>query len=280
MYRIFSAFSLIFFSALLVLTPFPAEGAVLVSENGSFYEEFDNPIVAEKEANELIHLGAPDSEPTTRTLDESSHNTEWLRRMNEMQATIQTLEGKVEEQAHEIRLLQQRLDEAYRPLQQRVISSALNTSSSLQENLSTLPTEKGISVDNLSIVAPKNDEESQYLVAYKLVKAKRTVEAQHAMQTYIRDYPQSSYLPNAYYWLGQIYLEQKEYEKAREAFHTLIHQFPQSSRAADAHLKLAAIYAEQGQAEHARRELTKVQKEFPDTTSARLATEKLQTLSE
>ncbi len=64
-------------------------------------------------------------------------------------------------------------------------------------------------------------------------------QAQARYQELIDNYPQSAYLPQAYYSLGWSYFDQKKYAQARDLFDQLVKDFPKHQLAEDATLKLA-----------------------------------------
>ena len=63
-----------------------------------------------------------------------------------------------------------------------------------------------------------------------------------ALGAFVIDYPESNYLDDAMYELGDSYLGLKRYEKALEAFNAVIDQFPSSSYVKEAHLKIGLVY--------------------------------------
>ena len=63
--------------------------------------------------------------------------------------------------------------------------------------------------------------------------------AQSGFDKIIKDYPQDSLTPNAYYWLGETYYSQKNYNKAALVFLDGKRKFPQSPKAGHSLYKLA-----------------------------------------
>jgi tol-pal system protein YbgF len=73
-----------------------------------------------------------------------------------------------------------------------------------------------------------------------------------AFKRHVIDYPNSPYIANAYYWLGEIYLLQGQDELARKAFALVVEQYPAHGKAPDANFKLGKIYHQLGEDERAR----------------------------
>ena len=71
-------------------------------------------------------------------------------------------------------------------------------------------------------------------------------QAQAKYQELINNYPQSAYLPQAYYSLGWSFFDQKKYSQAREVFERLVKEFPKHQLSEDASLKLAQSLYDSG----------------------------------
>ncbi|MDE2028141.1 MAG: tetratricopeptide repeat protein [Candidatus Omnitrophica bacterium] len=71
------------------------------------------------------------------------------------------------------------------------------------------------------------------------LKENRFAEAQHDYQAVIRQFPQSAYVPQAYYSLGWSFFEQKNFDQAKMVFLHLTAQFPGHQLSQDALLKIA-----------------------------------------
>ena len=103
-------------------------------------------------------------------------------------------------------------------------------------------------------------------------------EAVLAMKTFIQQYPQGKYVPNAHYWLGELLLTQHQEQSAINEFNTVVNDYPSSNKVSASMLKLGFIYAHSGDTIKAREEFLKIQKMFPGTTTAQLAEERLRSL--
>lgn len=110
-----------------------------------------------------------------------------------------------------------------------------------------------------------------YQKAYALVKAKDFDKAIEAYRGFISTYQDSSLVPNAWYWLGELYLVKKESEQAEKVFNTVVQSFPESRKVPDASYKLGLIYARSGQQDKAKEQMESVIKQYPDSTASKLA---------
>jgi len=118
--------------------------------------------------------------------------------------------------------------------------------------------------------APVSAKEA-YQSAYALVKTKQFDKAIESYRGFITTYQDSALVPNAYYWLGELYLVKKQLQQAEKVFSTVVNSFPLSRKVPDASYKLGLIYARTGQEDKAKTQMNLVIKTYPDTTAAKLA---------
>lgn len=140
----------------------------------------------------------------------------------------------------------------------------------------------GIGADAQSQVAEApaspEDERRAYDGAFNELKEGRYAEAARQFQSFLRQFPDGDYTPNAHYWLGESYYVTQNYEIALDSFNQLLQQFPSSTKAPDALLKLGYCQYELRQWAEAEATLTRVIQQYPDTTVARLAQGRLRAL--
>ncbi|OOV85848.1 tol-pal system protein YbgF, partial [Oceanospirillum linum] len=87
----------------------------------------------------------------------------------------------------------------------------------------------------------------------------------------IKNYPDSALLPNAYYWLGELYMVKNLTQEAERVFNSVVEQYPKSRKTPDARYKLGLVYARYGQQDKARKQMESVKSFHPDSTAAKLA---------
>ena len=120
--------------------------------------------------------------------------------------------------------------------------------------------------------AASAEETQAYDAAVSLVmKDKNFVKAVPAFEGFIQKYPQSGYVPNAHYWLGQLLYNQGDTDNAKANFLIVAQKFKDSPKRADAILKLGMITLSEGDKEKANKFFQLVVKQYPDTPSAQLA---------
>ncbi len=122
------------------------------------------------------------------------------------------------------------------------------------------------------------DDQAAYARAFDQLKSGEYRAAVTQFQNFMKDYPESSLLDNAQYWIGEAYYVTRDYDLAAKAFRTVGERWPSSRKAPDALLKLGYTQYEQKHLSEARATLNDVVQRFPSTDAARLATERLQKL--
>lgn len=226
-------------------------------------------------------------------------NTELLSKLKGMQQEIQELRGQLEVQTHELKMLKQQQLTFYKDIDSRIQASsakpqreAASSEPNINPHAASTPPPQAPAVQQVrsnAMVTPvvattsrlnnPADEQISYLAAYDLVKNKRFDEALVAMQTFVSKYPKGGYTANAQYWLGELYMVQKNYPQAIEHFEIVLTNFASSSKAAACSLKIGYALASSGKKEEAKQRLKQVLKNYPDTPTAQLAATKLTTIN-
>jgi tol-pal system protein YbgF len=213
-------------------------------------------------------------------------NMNFPQQINGLRKEIQKLNGRIQVQQHEIKVLSSQQRTLYKDLNHRV--QLLSQPTKLTVSPSTQPIAKApLSSVKRMTEAPKaranlNNTTSQdalsYHAAFNLLSEKKYDDAINAFNNYINKNPKGAFLANAYYWLGEVYLKQQRTKTAIEAFNHAIEDYPHSPKVPDARFKLAIIHITQGKTDEARQELQIIQKAYPNTRAAQLATAKLEDL--
>ena len=125
---------------------------------------------------------------------------------------------------------------------------------------------------------PGEAEQEAYDQAFLALRETRYADAAEGFDGFLRDHSDSSYAPNALYWLGEVYYVTRDFETALAQFERLQQTYPDSSKQPDAVLKIGFSHYELGQWERARAALEEVIAEYPGTNYSRLAENRLRTM--
>lgn len=134
--------------------------------------------------------------------------------------------------------------------------------------------------DASSVASSSSPSESDsYESAVNLVLKDRNYDAAiPAFENFVRTYPDSSYAPNSYYWLGQLFFTKNELLKAKAQFERVVAQFPQSAKAADSLSKLGQLAEREGDVAAAKQFYQLLVSKYPQSKPAKAAKAKLETL--
>ena len=267
----------------------------------------------------IDHSTYPASAAPANTAGSPSTNTlyEMMRRLDQLQAEVQQLTGKVDEQAYRIDELKKRQSTMYsdfderlqglenktggtdQPVAENPAESVNSGDAEAQAGESPAPASESAPADQpapvdksatASDIAPKpkpddarpvsGAEKEEYQQAYDELRKGHTDQSIQQFNAYLSKYPTGKYANNAQYWLGEAYRVNKDNDAARKAFNDVIEKYPDGAKVPDAILKLGYIEMEQKNPGKAREYLTRVTTDYPNTPAALLATKKLLKLDE
>ena len=132
--------------------------------------------------------------------------------------------------------------------------------------------------DGRRLAEPTAAEQQAYDQAFLALRETRYADAAEGFDGFLRDHPQSSYAPNALYWLGEVYYVTRDFETALAQFERLRETYPDSSKKPDALLKIGFSHYELGNWDRARAALEQVIADYPGTNYSRLAENRLRTM--
>ncbi len=206
-----------------------------------------------------------------------------LMQVQQLQQEVMRLNGKVEEQAHELRTLKDQSLERYVDLDRRVSALTTGDLAGAGAAAATAAATTGAASGDAmpapatgsANVSEQAGEGDAYRAAYALVRAQQFDQAVSAFQAFLRQYPAGRYAPNAHYWLGELYLVIKpaDLEASRQAFALLLEEYPDNAKAPDAMYKLGRVHFMKGNREKAREYLDQVVRDYgsSNNSAARLA---------
>lgn len=199
------------------------------------------------------------------------------QQVSELQQQIAVLRGQLQESTHELKTLNDQQKSFYQDLDRRLSQTKNNNTTNSSGYKATPSTSESIKQANQNQSASLEDS-SAYQTAFTALTKKQYEQAATGFSRYVSAFPKGQYAANAHYWLGEIYLSQKNNDKAALEFKTVIDQFPQSVKVLDAQLKLADAHAGMGKIAEAKAELNQLKQKNPGSTAAQLASIRLQQL--
>jgi tol-pal system protein YbgF len=209
------------------------------------------------------------------------------QQISDLQEKVQQLNGQLQVQSHDLKLLNQQQRSFYKDLDDRINQlSNLSNSNGMGHSDKVLSDSKGPTTQQPAIKhkttqphstvhpssqsLPSNDVKT-YQSAFSLLSKKQYLGAKQGMQSYIDKHPSGKYAANAHYWLGEINMHQDQKNDAINAFNTVIREFPKSNKVPDALLKLGMLDQQAGNRSQALSFFHQLKKQYPSSTAAQLA---------
>jgi tol-pal system protein YbgF len=235
-------------------------------------------------------LAAIEKATQDRTATGQRSQVDLVVRVDQIATDLQTLQGRLEEQAHTLsELAKSADDQSYRFTQLSARLDTLDARLAEQERRAgpasvapSAPSPDGSPPsDQDRVVLPGRTPRSglspveAYNLAYNdYVKGSYDLAIQ-GFQAFLQQYSNSILVPHALYWLGESYYQTKQYPDAIEQYNRLISHYPRNEKLAGALLKEGFAYAAVGDKVKARGALRRVLEEFPHASEVNLAKEKL-----
>ena len=223
--------------------------------------------------------------------DAGRANLEAQNQIVELQTEVRSLRGLVETLQNEIEQLKQSNRQQYIDLDARLarleggVPAAAPASPDSPAAAAAAPaagapaTAPSTGAAPAATVDPAAEDAAYQAALDALVERYEAADSARLFQAFIRDYPQSALLPNAYYWLGESYYVTQNYELALQAFRTLLGQYPGSRKEADALLKTGYCQIALGQRAEGEATLRDLTARHPGTDAAGKAESRLRTLA-
>jgi len=204
----------------------------------------------------------PLSQPAAPVVSTDSNQASqlWLltQKIQKLEEDVRILRGKVESHDNDIDQLQKDSKNRFIDFDQRLgqvqddvkklqggagQTPVVNNSANPQtQNTATPNTATQNPVAGSGTTADEADKVA-YIAAYEAYKTGGAAQAIAPMKKFINDYPQSQFVPNAYYWLGEFNLAvtPPNFAVATTNFKIVTSKYPKSAKAAAATYRLATL---------------------------------------
>lgn len=214
-----------------------------------------------------------------------SGQNEMFFMLQQLQDEVRSLRGIIEQQQYRLDQLERQQRDRYRDMDKRISllyqqlpqgSAAVPPVESTDAGSSVVPSEsEAAEVSSVQPAQPASPNASgevqRYEAAFAKVRARDFGPAEAELKGFIDQYQGSELEPNAWYWLGEVYLAQQKTKEAEGAFDHVVQHFGQHGKAADALYKLGVLSGRAGDTAKARQLMQKVVQDYPQAPAADLA---------
>ncbi len=178
--------------------------------------------------------------------------------IEKLRSDVAALRGQVEVLSNEISNSQRRQKDFYNDLDQR---------------LRKLEPQK-LTVDGKDVEVDKSEQKA-FDTGLAEFRSGNFTASQQSFTSFLQRYPDSGYLPQAYFWLGSTHFAKQECDKAIPAYQTVAARFPTSQKAPEALLNIASCQLDLKDKAAARETLDQLLKKYPSSSAASMGKERL-----
>ncbi|WP_194205484.1 cell division protein CpoB [Superficieibacter sp. 1612_C1] len=200
--------------------------------------------------------------------------TQLQQQLTDNQSDIDTLRGQIQENQYQLNQVVERQKQIL--LQMDSLSSGGGSAAQPatgDQNGAASP-DAGAATSGAPVQS--GDANTDYNAAIALVQDKsRQDDALTAFQNFVKKYPDSTYQPNANYWLGQLNYNKGKKDDAAYYFASVVKNYPKSPKAADAMFKVGVIMQDKGDTAKAKAVYQQVINKYPGTDGAKQAQKRL-----
>ena len=181
-----------------------------------------------------------------------------ISEIEKLRSDIAALRGQVEVLSNDLANAQKRQKDFYNDLDQR---------------LRKLEPQR-LSIDGREVEVDKS-EQAAFDRGLAEFRAGNHAAANQSFSAFLQRYPESGYLPQAYFWLGSTHFAQQDCAKAIPAYQTVATRFPNSQKAPEALLNIASCQLDLKDKGAARDTLEQLLKKYPSSSAASMGKERL-----
>ncbi|WP_338670406.1 cell division protein CpoB [Pantoea dispersa] len=231
----------------------------------------------------ISSVGSGSVEDRVTTLERISNAQAQLlqqlqQQMSDNQSDIDSLRGQIQQNSYQLNQVIERQKQLYQQIDSLSSSNGAQASGGADAATGAAAGNADAGSSNTAAAAPAQtgDANTDYNAAVALILEKKQYDqAITALQAWVKKYPDSTYQPNANYWLGQLFYNKGKKDDAAYYFATVVKNYPKSPKAAEALFKVGVIMQEKNDTAKAKAVYQQVIKQFPNSESAKQAQKRL-----
>ena len=235
----------------------------------------------------ISNVGSGSVEDRVTTLERISNAQAQLlqqlqQQMSDNQGEIDWLRGQIQQNSYQLNQVIERQKQLYQQIDSLSSSGANSAAQSgadapaANADTGAAASADGAAAASSGAPVQSGDANSDYNAAVALILEKKQYDqAIAALQAWVKRYPDSTYQPNANYWLGQLNYNKGKKDDAAYYYATVVKNYPKSPKASEALLKVGVIMQEKKDTAKAKAVFQQVIKLYPNTDSAKQAQKRL-----
>lgn len=196
------------------------------------------------------------------------------QQLNATQSDIDSLRGQIQENSYQLNQVVERQKQIYQQIDSLSSGAAGSNTAAASGGDNSAAAAAPAADAAASTAAPvqSGDANTDYNSAVALVLEKKQYDqAIAAFQAFVKKYPDSTYQPNANYWLGQLNYNKGKKDDAAYYFATVVKKYPKSPKSSEALYKVGVIMQDKGDNAKAKAVYQQVVKQYPNTEAAKQA---------
>ncbi|MDU2942276.1 MAG: cell division protein CpoB [Enterobacteriaceae bacterium] len=200
--------------------------------------------------------------------------TQLQQQLTDNQSDIDTLRGQIQENQYQLNQVVERQKQILLQMDSLSNGSGAAAQPATGDQNGAASPDAGAATSGAPVQS--GDANTDYNAAIALVQDKsRQDDALTAFQNFVKKYPDSTYQPNANYWLGQLNYNKGKKDDAAYYFANVVKNYPKSPKAADAMFKVGVIMQDKGDTAKAKAVYQQVINKYPGTDGAKQAQKRL-----
>ncbi|MDO7635960.1 MAG: tol-pal system protein YbgF, partial [Porticoccaceae bacterium] len=189
--------------------------------------------------------------------------------LQNIEALVSEQRGIIEELSYQVQVMQQEQKERYVDLDKRIQLLQTQAKAVVAAPVKAQSTSKALALTDEAILA-------EYNAATALMQERKFDQSIAQLSVFAKQHADHPLTPNAWYWIGEIYLVQRNATAAESAFKRIVADYAGHDKVPDSLYKLGVIAQQGADPEAAKAYFERVKTEFPNTQSAKLAKARLE----
>lgn len=196
------------------------------------------------------------------------------QRMNDQQREIQTIYDQVDRLVRQVELLETKFNQSYEDMDGRI--NALETQPKTTRSIGAPTVNANEKQAAAEVPQDRVKAKEVYDKAFGLLRDGKYDDSITALKQFVKDYPDSALVSNAYYWLGEAYLIKQDFPQAYASFETVLKQYASSNKVEDSMLRGADSLVGLNRLDEAKKMYEDLVKLAPKSRAAKSAERRLE----